>query len=238
MRRRRTGIPAARESIFKRHENLTPLSIFVGFILMIVILQLITQGIAKYPDLHQPGEPAEHPAAGRRCPASSRSGMTLVMISGGIDLSVGMLASLVSIIIAQGISTWGFGVPAVHRPRHPRGGRAGDPDGLHHLPHQGGALHHHPGRHDHLPGHRAAAQQFARGDHERGAGLPEGEPDQGRQGPGDRAQPDHPPLRARLLRHRPAGGAGSSVHQIRPAGSMRWAPTPTPPTSRASTSGT
>jgi ribose/xylose/arabinose/galactoside ABC-type transport system permease subunit len=41
-------------------------------------------------------------------------GMTLVMISGGIDLSVGMLASLVSIITASGISKWHLGVvPAV-----------------------------------------------------------------------------------------------------------------------------
>jgi ribose/xylose/arabinose/galactoside ABC-type transport system permease subunit len=37
-------------------------------------------------------------------------GMTIVMISGGIDLSVGMLASLVSIITALGISKWHLGV--------------------------------------------------------------------------------------------------------------------------------
>nr|WP_281378136.1 ABC transporter permease [Martelella radicis] len=36
--------------------------------------------------------------------------MTMVMISGGIDLSVGMLASLVSIVVSLGISRWGFGV--------------------------------------------------------------------------------------------------------------------------------
>src|SRR5690606_16232615 len=33
-----------------------------------------------------------------------------VMITRGIDLSVGMLASLVSIIVSLGISRWGFGV--------------------------------------------------------------------------------------------------------------------------------
>jgi ribose/xylose/arabinose/galactoside ABC-type transport system permease subunit len=37
-------------------------------------------------------------------------GMTIVMISGGIDLSVGMLASLVSIVTALGISKWHYGV--------------------------------------------------------------------------------------------------------------------------------
>jgi len=41
-------------------------------------------------------------------------GMTMVMISGGIDLSVGMLASLVSIVTALGISKWQLGTgPAI-----------------------------------------------------------------------------------------------------------------------------
>jgi ribose/xylose/arabinose/galactoside ABC-type transport system permease subunit len=96
-------------SLFKRHENLTPLSIFVGFILIIVILQLITQGTHRFPTfisavnilniLQQIG-----------VPGIIAVGMTIVMISGGIDLSVGMLASLVSIITATGISKWHFGV--------------------------------------------------------------------------------------------------------------------------------
>ena len=37
-------------------------------------------------------------------------GMTMVMISGGIDLSVGMLASLVSIVTALGVSKWHLGI--------------------------------------------------------------------------------------------------------------------------------
>jgi ribose/xylose/arabinose/galactoside ABC-type transport system permease subunit len=37
-------------------------------------------------------------------------GMTIVMISGGIDLSVGMLASLVAIVTALGLSKWHIGV--------------------------------------------------------------------------------------------------------------------------------
>jgi ribose/xylose/arabinose/galactoside ABC-type transport system permease subunit len=36
--------------------------------------------------------------------------MTMVMVSGGIDLSVGMLASMVSIVVSLGISQWHFGV--------------------------------------------------------------------------------------------------------------------------------
>jgi len=100
----------ARTSLFKRHENLTPLSIFVGFIVIIVIMQLVTQGTSKYPTfisgvnllniLQQVG-----------VPGIVAVGMTLVMISGGIDLSVGMLASLVSIVTASGISKWHLGVP-------------------------------------------------------------------------------------------------------------------------------
>ena len=38
-------------------------------------------------------------------------GMTMVIISGGIDLSVGMLASLVSIFVALGMSRWGMSPP-------------------------------------------------------------------------------------------------------------------------------
>jgi len=101
---------AVRESIFKRHENLTPLLIFVGFILMIVLLQLKTQGLAKYPTFISPVN-LLNIMQQVAVPGIVAVGMTLVMLSGGIDLSVGMLASLVSIIIAQGISTWGFGVP-------------------------------------------------------------------------------------------------------------------------------
>ena len=35
---------AVRASLFKRHENLTVLSIFVGFVVIIVILQVIMMG--------------------------------------------------------------------------------------------------------------------------------------------------------------------------------------------------
>jgi ribose/xylose/arabinose/galactoside ABC-type transport system permease subunit len=101
---------AAKESLFKRHENLTPLSIFVGFILVIVLLQLYTQGLHKYPTFISPVN-LLNIMQQVAVPGMVAVGMTLVMLSGGIDLSVGMLASLVSIIVANGISTWGLGVP-------------------------------------------------------------------------------------------------------------------------------
>lgn len=97
-------------SLFKRHENLTPLSIFVGFIVVIVILQLITQGFSKYPTFVSPVN-LLNILQQVGVPGIIAVGMTLVMISGGIDLSVGMLASLVSIITSSGISKWHLGVP-------------------------------------------------------------------------------------------------------------------------------
>jgi ribose/xylose/arabinose/galactoside ABC-type transport system permease subunit len=102
--------PAAKESLFKRHENLTPLSIFVGFIVIIVVLQLITQGTSKFPTFISPVN-LLNILQQVGVPGIVAVGMTLVMLSGGIDLSVGMLASLVSIVTASGITTWGLGVP-------------------------------------------------------------------------------------------------------------------------------
>src|ERR1700747_1931803 len=98
-----------RTSLFKRYENLTVLSIFAGFVVVIVILQLFLTGGTKFPTfisavnllniLQQVG-----------VPGIVAVGMTIVMISGGIDLSVGMLASLVSIVTASGISKGHLGI--------------------------------------------------------------------------------------------------------------------------------
>jgi len=96
-------------SLFSRHENLTPLSIFLGFILIIVALQLYTQGLHKYPTFISPVN-LLNIMQQVAVPGIVAVGMTFVMLSGGIDLSVGMLASLVSIIVASGISTWGLSV--------------------------------------------------------------------------------------------------------------------------------
>lgn len=101
--------PVARTSIFKRHENLTPLSIFLGFVVIIVILQLVTQGTSRFPTFISPVN-LLNILQQVGVPGIIAAGMTIVMISGGIDLSVGMLASLVSIITASGISKWHLGV--------------------------------------------------------------------------------------------------------------------------------
>src|SRR5215469_15843645 len=98
-----------RGSLFKRHENLTVLAIFIGFVLIIVLLQLIMWGGHKFPTFITPVN-LLNILQQVGVPGIVAVGMTIVMISGGIDLSVGMLASLVSIITALGISKWQLGV--------------------------------------------------------------------------------------------------------------------------------
>jgi len=102
-----------RPSLFRRYENLTVLAIFVGFVVIIVILQLFLTGGTKFPTFISPVN-LLNILQQVGVPGIVAVGMTIVMISGGIDLSVGMLASLVSIITALGISRWQLGVvPAV-----------------------------------------------------------------------------------------------------------------------------
>ncbi len=103
-----TTLPV-KESLFKRYENLTVLSIFVTFVAIIVLLQLISTGGSKYPTFISPVNIANI-LQQVAVPGIVAVSMTMVMVSGGIDLSVGMLASLVSIIVSLGISRWGLGV--------------------------------------------------------------------------------------------------------------------------------
>jgi ribose/xylose/arabinose/galactoside ABC-type transport system permease subunit len=103
------GKQGVRASLFKRHENLTVLSIFVGFVVIIVILQVIMTGGHRFPTFISPVN-LLNILQQVGVPGIVAVGMTIVMISGGIDLSVGMLASLVSIVTALGISKWHFGV--------------------------------------------------------------------------------------------------------------------------------
>jgi ribose/xylose/arabinose/galactoside ABC-type transport system permease subunit len=98
-----------RESLFKRYENLTVLSIFASFVAIIVVLQLVTTGGTKFPTFISPVN-IVNILQQVAVPGIVAVSMTMVMISGGIDLSVGMLASLVSIVVALGISKWGLGV--------------------------------------------------------------------------------------------------------------------------------
>lgn len=97
-------------SLFQRHPNLRVLSIFAGFVLIIVAMQLVASGGTAFPTFISPVN-VLNILQQVAVPGIVAVSMTMVMISGGIDLSVGMLASLVSIVISLGISKWGLGVP-------------------------------------------------------------------------------------------------------------------------------
>ena len=98
----------SRLSLFKRHENLTVTAIFVSFVIVIAVIQVITTG-GKYPTFLSPVN-LLNILQQVSVPGIVAVGMTMVMIAGGIDLSVGMLASLVSIVTALGVSKWNLGV--------------------------------------------------------------------------------------------------------------------------------
>jgi ribose/xylose/arabinose/galactoside ABC-type transport system permease subunit len=101
--------PQKRKSLFQRHENLTVLSIFIAFVTVIVLLQLVKDGASRFPTFISPVN-LLNILQQVGVPGIVAVGMTIVMISGGIDLSVGMLASLVSIVTATGISKWHLGI--------------------------------------------------------------------------------------------------------------------------------
>ena len=98
-----------KESLFKRYENLTVLSIFLSFVAIVVLVQLVSTGGSRFPTFISPINIANI-LQQVAVPGIVAVSMTMVMISGGIDLSVGMLASLVSIIVSLGISEWRLGV--------------------------------------------------------------------------------------------------------------------------------
>ncbi|HEY9596020.1 MAG TPA: ABC transporter permease [Spirochaetia bacterium] len=104
---------AARLSPFKRWQNFTALSIFLGFVVIIVLLQLILTRGSRFPTFISPVN-LLNILQQVGVPGIVAVGMTMVMISGGIDLSVGMLASLISVVVALGISKWHLGtVPSI-----------------------------------------------------------------------------------------------------------------------------
>jgi ribose/xylose/arabinose/galactoside ABC-type transport system permease subunit len=98
-----------KESLFKRYENLIVFSIFASFVVIVVLVQLISTGGSRYPTFISPIN-IVNILQQVAVPGIVAVSMTMVMVSGGIDLSVGMLASLVSIIVSLGISKWQLGV--------------------------------------------------------------------------------------------------------------------------------
>jgi len=99
-----------RRSIFGRGENSTVIMLLVGFFVAIVAIQMIMGAVGGkfgYPSFISPVNLVnilmQVSAVGMMA-----MGMTVVMIGGGIDLSVGMLTSLVAIYLAKTIMDWGI----------------------------------------------------------------------------------------------------------------------------------
>lgn len=100
-------------SIFKRFENSTVVSILISFIIIIVSIQFITGAMENkisLPTFISPNNLfnilMQVSAAGLLA-----VGMTKVMVTGGIDLSVGMLVSLITIFMAKCVTDWGISLP-------------------------------------------------------------------------------------------------------------------------------
>lgn len=109
----KTGAAAESKSPFRRWENFTVLCIFASFVAVVVAIQLFTTGGTRFPTFISPVN-LLNILQQVSVPGMIAVGMTMVMIAGGIDLSVGMLASLVSIVTAMGISKWHLGTfPAI-----------------------------------------------------------------------------------------------------------------------------
>jgi len=100
----------------KRGDMSTVVIISIGFAVLVVLIQLLSglfSGKVEFPSFISPLNLLNilMQVAGAGILVM---GMTAVMIAGGIDLSVGMLVSMVGIFVAKGIKDWGIDlVPAI-----------------------------------------------------------------------------------------------------------------------------
>jgi ribose/xylose/arabinose/galactoside ABC-type transport system permease subunit len=95
-------------------ENSTVLTVMIGFFAAVILLQLFTSiadGEVAYPSFISP-ENLLNIMMQVSVVGIMSMGMAMVMIGGGIDLSVGMLASFVALFLAKGTIDWGLGLPA------------------------------------------------------------------------------------------------------------------------------
>lgn len=100
--------PKRRKPLSGRFENLNVFLVLLGFIVVIVCLQLVKSmmaGAVAYPKFVSPVN-LLNILMQNSIPGILAVGMSLVIISGCIDLSVGMLSSLVAIFLALCISKW------------------------------------------------------------------------------------------------------------------------------------
>lgn len=99
-----------RFTLFGKGENSTVIMMLVGFFVAIVLVQVVMSAVSGnvvYPSFISPVNLMniimQVAAVGMMA-----MGMTVVMVGGGIDLSVGMLTSLVVIYLAKSIMDWGI----------------------------------------------------------------------------------------------------------------------------------
>ncbi len=100
-------------SILKKNENMTILFIFLGFLAAITILQLCmnaARGAVGFPNFISPSN-LFNIMMQVACVGILTIGMMMIMVTGAIDLSVGMQVSLIAIFTALCISDWGIATP-------------------------------------------------------------------------------------------------------------------------------
>jgi len=93
-------------------ENSTVLLIFICFVILIVAIQLIgmgTSGEMAWPSFISPVNLLNIVMQSASVGIMAM-GMAMIMISGGIDLSVGMLTSMVAIFAAKASVDWGWSI--------------------------------------------------------------------------------------------------------------------------------
>jgi ribose/xylose/arabinose/galactoside ABC-type transport system permease subunit len=102
-----------KKSTFFKGSNSVVLMILLGFIAAIVVGQLIQSTMAgnvKYPSMIAPSN-ITNVLGQVSATGMMAMGMAIVMIAGGIDLSVGRLTSFVVLFVAKSFSDWGFALP-------------------------------------------------------------------------------------------------------------------------------
>lgn len=104
--------PKEKLSIFKRYENSMVVAMLLGFVILIAAIQFISGliiGNVTLPSFITPNN-ILNIFMQIAVTGILAVGMTLVMVSGEIDLSVGMLVSLITIFMAKAVSDWGINI--------------------------------------------------------------------------------------------------------------------------------
>lgn len=99
-----------KQSAFKKSGNMNVLLILLGFIAIIVLIQVVNGAAAgdmKFPTMISPSN-LVNIFINVASVGIMAMGMTMVMIAGGIDLSVGMLSSFVMLFIAKSFIDWSY----------------------------------------------------------------------------------------------------------------------------------